>query len=78
MGPSPAGGPVRAERSPRRRGGGSGSGICPQPASLSCRHLAPGELPTTSSWLRVMLGAVGAAVTAILSLSLFRALLKSR
>ncbi|XP_077931154.1 mitochondrial Rho GTPase 2 isoform X3 [Halichoerus grypus] len=47
-------------------------------AMAACPHLAPGELPTTSFWLRVMLGAVGAAVTAILSLSLFRALLKSR
>ncbi|XP_077762069.1 mitochondrial Rho GTPase 2 isoform X3 [Canis aureus] len=41
-------------------------------------HLAHGELHATSFWLRVTLGAVGFAVTAVLSISLYRALVKSR
>uniref|UniRef100_A0A8C7BNF0 Mitochondrial Rho GTPase n=1 Tax=Neovison vison TaxID=452646 RepID=A0A8C7BNF0_NEOVI len=41
-------------------------------------HLVDGELHTTSFWLRVTLGAIGAAVTAVLSFSLYRALVKSR
>ncbi|XP_022372628.1 mitochondrial Rho GTPase 2 isoform X4 [Enhydra lutris kenyoni] len=41
-------------------------------------HLAHGELHTTSFWLRATLGAIGAAVTAVLSFSLYRALVKSR
>ncbi|XP_059271792.1 mitochondrial Rho GTPase 2 isoform X1 [Mustela nigripes] len=41
-------------------------------------HLVHGELHTTSFWLRVTLGAIGAAVTAVLSFSLYRALVKSR
>uniref|UniRef100_A0A8D1B773 Mitochondrial Rho GTPase n=1 Tax=Sus scrofa TaxID=9823 RepID=A0A8D1B773_PIG len=41
-------------------------------------HLVHGELHTTSFWLRVALGAVGAAVAAILSFSLYRVLVKSR
>lgn len=49
-----------------------------QPAPLSCRHLVHGELTTTSFWLRVTLGAVGAAVAAVLSFSLYRVLVKSR
>lgn len=45
---------------------------------LSYRHLAPGELHATSFWLRVTMGAVGAAVAAVLSFSLYRVLVKSR
>ncbi|KAK1344641.1 hypothetical protein QTO34_013339 [Cnephaeus nilssonii] len=41
-------------------------------------YLAHGELHTTSFWLRVTLGAFGAAVAAILSFSLYRVLVKSR
>ncbi|XP_045639842.1 mitochondrial Rho GTPase 2 isoform X3 [Ursus americanus] len=41
-------------------------------------HLAHRELHTTSFWLRVTLGAIGAAITAVLSFSLYRALVKSR
>ncbi|XP_070341409.1 mitochondrial Rho GTPase 2 isoform X2 [Equus asinus] len=41
-------------------------------------HLAPGELHTSSFWLRVTLGAVGAALAALLSFSLYRVLVKSR
>ncbi|XP_074178849.1 mitochondrial Rho GTPase 2 isoform X2 [Rhinolophus sinicus] len=41
-------------------------------------HLVHGELTTTSFWLRVTLGAVGAAVAAVLSFSLYRVLVKSR
>ncbi|XP_047637035.1 WD repeat-containing protein 90 isoform X8 [Phacochoerus africanus] len=41
-------------------------------------HLVHRELHTTSFWLRVALGAVGAAVAAILSFSLYRVLVKSR
>ncbi|XP_004438288.1 PREDICTED: mitochondrial Rho GTPase 2 [Ceratotherium simum simum] len=41
-------------------------------------HLAHGELHTTSFWLRVTLGAVGVAVAAVLSFSLYRVLVKSR
>ncbi|XP_016045860.1 mitochondrial Rho GTPase 2 isoform X2 [Erinaceus europaeus] len=41
-------------------------------------HLAPGELHATSFWLRVTMGAVGAAVAAVLSFSLYRVLVKSR
>lgn len=51
-------------------------GVSNQP--LSCRYLAHGELHTTSFWLRVTLGAFGAAVAAILSFSLYRVLVKSR
>lgn len=51
---------------------------CLQPASFSCRHLVHGELHTTSFWLRLTLGAVGTAVAAILSFSLYRVLVKSR
>ncbi|XP_023377085.1 mitochondrial Rho GTPase 2 isoform X7 [Pteropus vampyrus] len=42
------------------------------------RHLVHGELHTTSFWLRLTLGAVGTAVAAILSFSLYRVLVKSR
>ncbi|NIG59988.1 mitochondrial Rho GTPase [Pontoporia blainvillei] len=42
------------------------------------RHLVHGELHATSFWLRVALGAVGAAVAAVLSFSLYRVLVKSR
>ncbi|XP_004604268.1 mitochondrial Rho GTPase 2 isoform X2 [Sorex araneus] len=42
------------------------------------QHLAPGELHTTSFWLRVTLGAIGATVAAVLSLSLYRVLVRSR
>lgn len=45
---------------------------------LSCRHLVHGQLQATSFWLRVALGAMGAAVAAILSFSLYRVLVKSR
>ncbi|KAM5198239.1 mitochondrial Rho GTPase 2 isoform 8-T8 [Hipposideros larvatus] len=41
-------------------------------------HLVHGELNTSSFWLRVTLGAVGAAVAAVLSFSLYRVLVKSR
>nr|KAF6490840.1 ras-like protein family member T2 [Molossus molossus] len=41
-------------------------------------YLVHGELHTTSFWLRVTLGAVGAAVAAVLSFSLYRVLVKSR
>lgn len=41
-------------------------------------QLVHGELTTTSFWLRVTLGAVGAAVAAVLSFSLYRVLVKSR
>ncbi|KAB0401634.1 hypothetical protein E2I00_007292, partial [Balaenoptera physalus] len=41
-------------------------------------HLVHGELHATSFWLRVALGAVGAAVAAVLSFSLYRVLVKSR
>uniref|UniRef100_A0A8C8XQ26 Mitochondrial Rho GTPase n=1 Tax=Panthera leo TaxID=9689 RepID=A0A8C8XQ26_PANLE len=41
-------------------------------------HLAHGELHSTSFWLRVTLGVIGAAVTAVLSFSLYRALVKTR
>ncbi|XP_023377088.1 mitochondrial Rho GTPase 2 isoform X9 [Pteropus vampyrus] len=41
-------------------------------------HLVHGELHTTSFWLRLTLGAVGTAVAAILSFSLYRVLVKSR
>ncbi|XP_059548539.1 mitochondrial Rho GTPase 2 isoform X2 [Myotis daubentonii] len=41
-------------------------------------YLVHGELHTTSFWLRVTLGAFGAAVAAILSFSLYRVLVKSR
>ncbi|XP_007453674.1 PREDICTED: mitochondrial Rho GTPase 2 [Lipotes vexillifer] len=41
-------------------------------------HLVHGELHATSFWLRVALGAVGAAVAAVLSFSLYRILVKSR
>ncbi|CAD7683340.1 unnamed protein product [Nyctereutes procyonoides] len=45
---------------------------------VPARYLAHGELHATSFWLRVTLGAVGLAVTAVLSISLYRALVKSR
>nr|CAI9708456.1 unnamed protein product [Rangifer tarandus platyrhynchus] len=41
-------------------------------------HLVHGQLQATSFWLRVALGAVGAAVAAVLSFSLYRVLVKSR
>ncbi|XP_074202759.1 mitochondrial Rho GTPase 2 isoform X10 [Camelus bactrianus] len=41
-------------------------------------HLVHGERHTTSFWLRVALGAAGAAVAAVLSFSLYRVLVKSR
>lgn len=41
-------------------------------------HLVHGQLQATSFWLRVALGAMGAAVAAILSFSLYRVLVKSR
>uniref|UniRef100_A0A8C4FDI8 Mitochondrial Rho GTPase n=1 Tax=Catagonus wagneri TaxID=51154 RepID=A0A8C4FDI8_9CETA len=41
-------------------------------------HLVPTELRATSFWLRMALGAVGAAVAAVLSFSLYRVLVKSR
>ncbi|XP_066869051.1 mitochondrial Rho GTPase 2 isoform X4 [Kogia breviceps] len=41
-------------------------------------HLVHGELHATSFWLQVALGAVGAAVAAVLSFSLYRVLVKSR
>ncbi|XP_065749504.1 mitochondrial Rho GTPase 2 isoform X6 [Phocoena phocoena] len=41
-------------------------------------HLVHGELHATSFWHRVALGAVGAAVAAVLSFSLYRVLVKSR
>ncbi|XP_012587169.1 PREDICTED: mitochondrial Rho GTPase 2, partial [Condylura cristata] len=41
-------------------------------------HLAPQELHAGSCWLRLALGAVGAAVAAMLSFSLYRALVKTR
>ncbi|XP_066239122.1 mitochondrial Rho GTPase 2 isoform X4 [Saccopteryx leptura] len=41
-------------------------------------YLVHGELHTTSFWLRVTLGAVGAAVAAVLSFSLYRVLVRSR
>lgn len=41
-------------------------------------HLVHRQLQATSFWLRVALGAVGAAVAAVLSFSLYRVLVKSR
>ncbi|XP_036890423.1 mitochondrial Rho GTPase 2 isoform X7 [Sturnira hondurensis] len=41
-------------------------------------YLVHGELHPTSFWLRLTLGAVGAAVAAVLSFSLYRVLVKSR
>nr|XP_031303371.1 mitochondrial Rho GTPase 2 isoform X10 [Camelus dromedarius] len=49
-----------------------------QGSPLSYRHLVHGERHTTSFWLRVALGAAGAAVAAVLSFSLYRVLVKSR
>ncbi|XP_035877026.1 mitochondrial Rho GTPase 2 isoform X5 [Phyllostomus discolor] len=45
-------------------------------AAFPC--LVHGELHPTSFWLRLTLGAVGAAVAAVLSFSLYRVLVKSR
>lgn len=42
------------------------------------RHLVHTELHPTSFWLRGVLVAVGTAVAAVLSFSLYRALVKSR
>lgn len=53
-------------------------GLQQQDSPLSCRHLVHGELHATSFWHRVALGAVGAAVAAVLSFSLYRVLVKSR
>ena len=92
-GPGLAGGPVLWEfgcapcgrnAAPGGRVGAVAAGVwaappgCLQPSSFSCRHLAHRELHTTSFWLRVTLGAIGAAITAVLSFSLYRALVKSR
>ncbi|KAG8506346.1 Mitochondrial Rho GTPase 2 [Galemys pyrenaicus] len=41
-------------------------------------HLAPRELHVSSCWLRLALGAVGAALAAVLSFSLYRVLVKTR
>ncbi|OWK11485.1 RHOT2 [Cervus elaphus hippelaphus] len=49
-----------------------------QGAAAAARHLVHGQLQATSFWLRVALGAVGAAVAAVLSFSLYRVLVKSR
>lgn len=54
------------------------TGVQQQGSPLSCRHLVHGQLQATSFWLRVALGAMGAAVAAILSFSLYRVLVKSR
>ena len=53
-------------------------GLQQQDSPLSCIHLVHGELHATSFWHRVALGAVGAAVAAVLSFSLYRVLVKSR
>ncbi|XP_040085610.1 mitochondrial Rho GTPase 2 isoform X2 [Oryx dammah] len=54
-------------------------GIFTQLATMATfPHLVHGQLQATSFWLRVALGAVGAAVAAILSFSLYRVLVKSR
>ena len=62
----------------RRLGGLWRTGVQQQGSPLSCRHLVHGQLQATSFWLRVALGAVGAAVAAVLSFSLYRVLVKSR
>ena len=54
------------------------TGVQQQGSPLSCRHLVHRQLQATSFWLRVALGAVGAAVAAVLSFSLYRVLVKSR
>ncbi|XP_027817129.2 mitochondrial Rho GTPase 2 isoform X2 [Ovis aries] len=54
-------------------------GIFTQLATMATfPHLVHGQLQATSFWLRVALGAMGAAVAAILSFSLYRVLVKSR
>ncbi|XP_017895458.1 PREDICTED: mitochondrial Rho GTPase 2 isoform X2 [Capra hircus] len=54
-------------------------GIFTQLATMAAfPHLVHGQLQATSFWLRVALGAMGAAVAAILSFSLYRVLVKSR
>lgn len=54
-------------------------GIFTQLATMATfPHLVHGQLQATSFWLRVALGAMGAAVAAILSFSLYRILVKSR
>ncbi|XP_052492315.1 mitochondrial Rho GTPase 2 isoform X2 [Budorcas taxicolor] len=54
-------------------------GIFTQLATMATfPHLVHRQLQATSFWLRVALGAMGAAVAAILSFSLYRVLVKSR